>query len=100
MVYIAEDLENERIAYDSRQHMLICNGHIINLAVCAFYWQKHLYAERQADGNIDSQVGQSIQKLNTWRRLGPLGKFHNIIDYIMTSSQQMQAFTQRNRRHM
>ena len=100
MEYIAEDLGDEGIAYDSRQHRLRCNGHIINLAVCALFWGKHLYAERQADGDIDSQAGQSTQELNTWRRRGLLGKFHNIIVYIMTSSQQMQAFAQRNKRHI
>ncbi len=85
MEYIAEDLTDERIAYDSRQHRSRCNGYIINLAVCAFLLGKHPDAERQADGAIESRAGPSIQELNTWRRIGPLGKLHNIIVYIMAS---------------
>ncbi len=85
MEYIAEDLEDEGIAYDPRQHRLRCNGHIINLAVCAFLFEKHPDTERKPDGAIESQAGPSIQELNTWRRLGPLGKLHNIIVYIMAS---------------
>ena len=100
MEYIAEDLEDEGIAYDPRQHRLRCNGHIINLAVCAFFFGKHPDAERQADGAIESRVGPSIQELNTWRRLRPLGKLHNIIVYIMASPQQIQAFTQQSGGHM
>ena len=93
MEYIAEDLEDEGIAYDPRQHRLRCNGHIINLAVCAFLFGKHPDAERQADGAIESRAGPSIQELNTWRRLGPLGKLYNIIVYIMASPQRIQVFT-------
>ena len=100
MEYIAEDLEDEGIAYDPRQHRLRCNGHIIHLAVCAFLFGKHLDAERQADGAIESRTGPSIQELNSWRRLGPLGKLHNIIVYIMASPQQIQAFTQQSGGHM
>ncbi len=65
MEYIAENLKDEWIAYDPRQHRLRGNGHIINLAVCAFLFGKHPDAEKQADGAIESQAGASIQELNT-----------------------------------
>ncbi len=52
MEYIAEDLEDEGIAYDPRQHRIRCNGHIINLTFCAFLFGKHLDGERQADRAI------------------------------------------------
>ncbi len=100
MEYIAEDLEDEGIAYDPRQHRLRCNGHIINLAICAFLFGKHQGAERQADGAIELQDGQSIQELNIWRRLGLLGKLHNIIVYIMASPQRIQAFTELSGGHI
>ena len=70
MEYIAEDLEDEGIEYDSRQHRLGCNGHIINLAVCSFCFGKHSDAEWQADRAIESRAGLLIQELNTWRGLG------------------------------
>ena len=60
MEYIAEDLEDEGIAYDPRQHRLRCNGHIINLAVCAFLFGKHPDAERQSDGAIESLTSWPI----------------------------------------
>ncbi len=61
MEYIAENLEDEGIAYDPRQHSLRCNGHIINQTVCAFLFGKHPDAERQADGAIESQASPSIK---------------------------------------
>ncbi len=60
MEYIAEDLEDEGIAYYPRQHRLRCNGHIINLAVCAFLFGKHPDAERQSDGAIESLTSWPI----------------------------------------
>lgn len=100
MDYIAADLEDEGIAYDARQHWLRYNGHIINLAFCAFLFGKHPDAERQADGTTESRAGPSVRELATWKKLGPLGKLHNIISYIMASPQRIQVFTQRSGGHM
>lgn len=85
MGYIAAYLEDEGIAYDACQHSLRCNGHIINLAVCAFLFGKHPGAERPADGTVESRAGPSVRELATWRKLGPLGKLHNIIAYLVHS---------------
>ena len=92
--YISEDLEEERIVYDLCQHRLRCNSHIINLAVCDFIFGKHPDAEKQVDGTLESRSGPNFQELNIWRRLGPLGKLHNIIFYIMASPQRIQVFIQ------
>lgn len=100
MDYTTADLGDKEIAYDARQHRLRCSGHIINLAVCAFLFGKHPNAERQVDGTIESQVGPSVQVLNACRKLGPLGKLHNIIVYIMASPRRIQAFTQRSGGYM
>ncbi len=64
MEYIAENLEDEEISYNLRQHKLRCNDHIINQAVCAFFFKKHLDANIQNDRTIESQAGLSIQELN------------------------------------
>lgn len=93
-------MEDEGIAYDARQHRLRCNGHIINLTFCAFLFGKHPDAERQADGTTESRAGSSVRELAMWRKLGPLGKLHNIISYIMASPQRIQVFTQRSGGHM
>ncbi len=100
MECIAEDLKDEGIAYDPRQHRLRCNGHIINLTVCEFLFGKYPDAEKQANGAIESRAGPSIQELNTRRRLGPLGKLYNIIVHIMASPQRILAFTQQSGGHM
>ncbi len=100
MQYIAEDLKDERIAYDPWQHGLRCNGHIINLPVCAFLFGKHPDAERQAGRAIESRACPSIQEPITWRRVGPLGKLHNIIVYIIASPQRIQPFNQQRGGHI
>lgn len=91
--FISTDLKEESIAYDTQQHRLRCNSHIINLTVSAFLYGKHPDNERQAYRSIKSQIGTLVQKLNTWRRQGPLCKLPNIIVYIMASPQQIQVFT-------
>lgn len=100
MDYIAADLEDVGIAYDARQHRLRCNSHIINLAFCAFLFGKHPDAEIQADGTTESRAGPFVRELTTWRKLGSLGKLHNIISYIMASPQRIQEFTQRSGGHL
>ena len=92
MDHISADLETEGIVYDARQHRLRCNGHIINLAVSAFLFGKNPVAEAQAEGNHEPRIGPSTAELNTWRKMGPLGKLHNIIIYITASTPRTQAF--------
>lgn len=100
MKHISADLESEGIAYDARQHHLRCNGHIINMAVSAFLFGKHPDAEAQAEGNHESRMGPSTAELNTWRKMGPLGKLHNIITYITASTPRTQAFLQQSGGYM
>ncbi len=68
---------------------LFCNGHIINLAVCAFFFEKHLDAKTQAEHSEKHWIETSIQEENAWKRISSLGKLHNIIVYIMESTQRI-----------
>lgn len=94
MDHIPADLETEgkySIWY-AQQHRLRCNGHIINLAVSAFLFWKNPEAEAQAEGNHEPRIGLSTAELNTWRKMGRLGKLYNIIIYITESTPRAQAF--------
>lgn len=86
MDYISAHLESEGISYDPWHHRLRCKGHIINLAVCAFSFEKHSDAETQAKQSWDTWIGAFIQELDAWRKLSPLGKLYNIIVYIIGST--------------
>ena len=86
---IAAGLRGEGIAYDYRQRRLRCNGHVINLAVQAF-----LFGQEVDDYEFPEEAYDqpSEKQPNQWRKLGPLGKLHNIVKCIMGSSQRIQAF--------
>ena len=86
---IAESLCEKGVFYDATQRRLQCNDHVINLAVQSFLFGQtvddYKYPENPAHSFSDAQ-------LNQWRRLGPLGKLHNIVVWIIESSQRIQAF--------
>ncbi len=73
---IADALRDQGVLYNTQERRLRCNGHVINLAVQAFLFRKTVnnyeYAENLA-------ISPSDATLNQWRKLGPLGKLHNII---------------------
>ena len=83
--HIAAGLKDDGIIYDHRQKRLRCNGHVINLAVQAF-----LFGQEVDDYEFPTEAYDrpSDIQLNKWRKLGPLGKLHNIIGWIMGSNQQ------------
>ena len=91
---VATSLNNEGVAYDVNHRRLRCNGHVINLAVQAFLFGKAVndyeYLGNEAESPSDIQLSQ-------WRRLGPLGKLHNINVWIMRSPQRVQAFKNRSK---
>jgi len=78
------------VYYDSIKHCLRCIGYVINLFVQAFLFDKHLNIEndhraRDKDNNDNS----SNKELQDYRKLDSQGKLHNIIVYIMRSSQRI-----------
>ena len=87
--HLAAGFKDEGIAYDHRQKRLRCNGHVINLAVRAFLFGQEVDDYEFPTGAYDRP---SDTQLHQWRKLGPLGKLHNIIGWIMGSNQRIQAF--------
>jgi len=76
---------------DPKERRLRCFGHIINLAVKAFLFGKDpeaFVAEAEQFGLIQ----QEEKELKTWRKLGPLGKLHNVVEYIRKTPQRREAF--------
>ncbi len=85
--------EADGIYYDPVEHRLRCIGHVINLSVQAFLFGRHpdIESDRRARGEDDGD-DPSNKELQDYRRLGPQGKLHNIIVYIMRSPQRIQKF--------
>lgn len=54
---VVNNLQAEGISYNAKQHKLCCNGHIINLAVSAFLFDKHPDAIcHNQDSDTDTRV--------------------------------------------
>jgi hypothetical protein len=84
LVALERQLQKEGIEWDAASHRLRCNGHIINLAVQAFLFGNH--------PDLSSQDDSIRDDLTRWRRLGPLGRLHNIVVWVQRTPQRMQNF--------
>jgi hypothetical protein len=79
------------IGMDSKQRHLRCFGHIINLADKAFLFGKDPDAfETEANSYI--QLRQAEKELEIWRKLGSIGKLHNVVTYIRRTPQRREDF--------
>lgn len=89
---ISEQLfETDGLSCDSLQHRLRCNGHIINLSVQAFLFGS-LPEEVTLNDREGRDEGLTTAELKRWRKMGPLGKLHNIVVYIKASPQRTRVF--------
>lgn len=67
-----------------------CNRHIINLRIQAFLFRSSSTAvEEIGDGESS---GKLIEEMEQWRKLGPLGKAHNIAVHSQKTPQRIQHF--------
>ena len=90
---VAEDLNTvDGISYNLQRRRLRCNGHVINLSVQAFLFGKASDDVGYIEWTLTEGVLPSNTELDRWRKIGPLGKLHNIIVYICHSPQRRQAF--------
>lgn len=73
------------------QHRLRCITHILNLVAKAFLFGKdgNSLELEDTDGTEETQVQQ--QRLEAWRKHGPIGKLHNTVKYIRASPQRLQV---------
>lgn len=83
--------EKDGLSYNSQQHRLRCNCHIINLSVQAFLFGP-LPEDVILGGVGGDEEGPTTAELQRWRKMGPLGKLHNIVVYIKASPQRTQVF--------
>jgi hypothetical protein len=68
-----------------------CFGHILNLVAQAF-----LYGDDAASFELQSEAYGMLERveedLEHWRAKGPVGKLHNIVEFIRASPQRTEAF--------
>lgn len=94
---ILEQLSQKNmLSYNSLQHYLRYNGHIINLSMQAIlFWslpEKVILNDRKGQNE-----GFTITKLKRWQNISLIRELHNIIVYIKTSPQRTQVFLGINR---
>jgi hypothetical protein len=87
-----EEYERDWKAGDWR---IRCIGHIINLVVQAFLFsdlvdieELESYEEEEANGELIDEEAKKAK----FRLLGPLGKAHNIVVHIRSSSGRVEQF--------
>lgn len=79
-------LEARGLCFDPSQRRLRCQGHIINLVVMSFFFDPH------PNEDFDSYLGPTTAEADKWRRIGPLGKLHNIVVWVQSSTERRQEF--------
>ncbi|KJZ68464.1 hypothetical protein HIM_12140 [Hirsutella minnesotensis 3608] len=98
-------LHKKGIHWNARRQRIRCHGHVINLAVQAFLFVESKEAAQAALEEIeeDDEIGLAAdfatkikaQKALGWRRLGPLGKVHNIAVRMRESDYHWNLFRRR-----
>src|ERR1700722_4407404 len=69
---------------------LRCLGHIINLAAKSFFFSANSdIFEKEIDR---AQLEEEQVERNLWRKRGPVGKLHNVVQYIRDSPQRREEF--------
>lgn len=102
---LGEHLKDMGIAWDPRKQRIRCHGHVINLAVQAFLFVDSKEASRAAVEQIEDDdeaafdsdflSGFQAHKALGWRRLGPLGKLHNVAVHLRDSDYRWNSFKQK-----
>jgi hypothetical protein len=77
-----KDLDSRRVR---------CLGYIVNLAAKAFLFGEDPDAFKLTTNNA-RQLGHLEVLRDTWRKRGPVGKFHNTIKYIRITPQRREEF--------
>jgi len=80
------------VRYDPIEHRLRCIDHIINLFVQTFLFGRHSNVEGNHHEDEDEDEDPSNKEFQDYRKLDSQDKLHNIIVYIMRSSQRIQKF--------
>jgi hypothetical protein len=95
LVVLAERLRSAGYpSFDPVADRLRCFGHVINLVVKRILWGTDV----QAYEGERPPTRADIEELQRWRRIGPLGKLHNTLTYILKTPQRRDAFEEVVRR--
>jgi hypothetical protein len=79
-------------SFDPVEDRLRCFGHVLNLAVKALLWGANVDAFERENGNQPNREADDVAELVRWRRKGPLGKLHNVLNYIRKTPQRLDRF--------
>lgn len=103
--FLGEHLQNNGIKWDAKKQRIRCHGRVVNLAVQAFLFIDSKEAATAALDQIEdgdktafgSDFFERIkaQKTLGWRRLGPLGKVHNISVHMRENDYRWNLFKKR-----
>ena len=87
--------KEEKIEWNPTFRRIRCVGHVINLAVQAFLFHSLIEMEELASYDEKEAIGEEgneVEKQNTFRQMGPLGKLHNIVVHIRGSAGRTKEF--------
>lgn len=79
----------EELAFDAGKRHVLCVGHIINLVAHKVLFGSDVESFVQ---ELESNATAESVELASWRRKGPIGKLHNLIKYILHSTERQDAF--------
>jgi hypothetical protein len=95
---IQTHLQTKGIAWDSIERRVRCTGHIINLAVQAFIFYNCssktfniLSHDASYDESLEQEEIQQTGRASVFRKMGALGKLHNIVIHMRSSSARTKA---------
>jgi hypothetical protein len=100
VVTISQKLDALGIAFDPQERRLRCFGHILNLAAKAFLWSENPLHIDDASFEDDADEATQLERLQEWRRRGPLGKLYNCIRYTLKTPQRREKFEEKCRAHL
>ena len=93
---VSRHLESkEKITWNTEKQRLRCIGHVNNLAVQAFLFQNVFRIEELESYDQEEEtreVNNIADQQGRFRLIGPLGKLHNIVICVRSSSQRTKEF--------
>ncbi|CAG9955471.1 unnamed protein product [Clonostachys rosea f. rosea IK726] len=100
-----EHLQEKGIKWVAKKQRIRCHGHVLNLAVQAFLFidskEAATAALEQIEDDDRTAFGSDfferikVQKALGWRRLGPLGKVHNVSVHMRENDYRCNLFKKR-----
>ena len=90
-IYVDAILKAVRPDLEKKARRLRCLDHIMNLVAQALLFDIDPDAFT-AEVLVATKLKHERKLLNVWRKRGPLGKLHNIVKFIRSSSQRRERF--------